>query len=205
MAEIRVSFPCGDLTLEGALHLPSGKGRLPAVVLCHPHPQYGGSMDNNVVAALASALVSRGIIAFRFNFRGVDGSGGRFDGGEGEENDVSAALDFLASRKEVDARRLAVAGYSFGARVALPVAFADDRVKAVVLVSPPADCSVLRESSKPWLIIYGSRDDFVPREGLPSLVSPQVQVKMVDGADHFWLGHESKLAQEAVFFLAGYL
>ena len=98
---VRVSFPSGDLSLEGALHV-AGATPAPAVVVCHPHPQYGGDMDNNVVLAACSALASAGITALRFNFRGVADSDGAFDQGQGEQDDVRAALAHLGSLSEVD-------------------------------------------------------------------------------------------------------
>lgn len=95
-----VSFPCGKLRLEGICYFPEGKEVFPAVVLCHPHPLYGGSMDNNVVLAVASVLVSKSIIALMFNFRGVGGSEGGYGGGVAEQEDVKAAIKWLISQSE---------------------------------------------------------------------------------------------------------
>ena len=90
MSESRITFPCGDLTLEGRLTLPDG-GAPRAAVVCHPHPMYGGSMDNNVVEAVLEALWHRQFATLRFNFRGVGRSQGRYDGGIGEISDAAAA------------------------------------------------------------------------------------------------------------------
>src|SRR3712207_4695272 len=98
-----LTIPSGDITLEGSLHLPEGKGPFPAVVVCHPHPQYGGDMHNNVVMALVDGVTRRGVAALRFNFRGVGRSGGTYDGGNGEQGDVQAALAHAASLPEIDA------------------------------------------------------------------------------------------------------
>ena len=96
MKSRRVRFPCGQLTLEGVLHEVESPSPVPAVVICHPHPLYGGDMDNNVVVAVAMGLARDGIAALRFNFRGTGDSDGAFGGGIGEREDVSAALAFLA-------------------------------------------------------------------------------------------------------------
>jgi alpha/beta superfamily hydrolase len=116
-----VRFPSGELTLVGVLHRPQGTG-LPAVAVCHPHPLYGGDMENNVVVSLCGALADAGVAALRFNFRGVGGSGGSHGGGIGERQDALAALDFLAGVAGVDGGGLGLAGYSFGALVALGAA-----------------------------------------------------------------------------------
>ena len=132
----QVSFACGSLKLEGLYYGVESAGPVPAVVVCHPHPLYGGSMRNNVTYALADALVKCGIAALLFNFRGVGRSQGSHGGGIAEQEDVRAALDWLGPGKGVDAGRLGLAGYSFGAGVAYPVGCRDERVKAIALVSP---------------------------------------------------------------------
>ena len=112
-----LTIPSGDITLEGALLTPDGDGPFAVVVVCHPHPQRGGDMHNNVVAAAVSGLLERGIAAIRFNFRGVGGSGGAHTGGEGEQNDVRAVLAHTAALPDIDADRVGLAGYSFGAGI----------------------------------------------------------------------------------------
>ena len=85
MKQTSISFSCGSISLEGLYYLPQGDGALPGVVLCHPHPLFGGSMDNNVVLAVASALVEQSIAALMFNFRGVGRSRGNFGNGIDEQ------------------------------------------------------------------------------------------------------------------------
>jgi len=122
--EEHVTFPVGDITLEGLLWAPPQAPSVGAV-LCHPHPLYGGEMRNNVVSALAEALQRAGVATLRFNFRGVGQSGGEHGGGEAEIEDVKAAVTYLLSRQAV--KTVAVAGYSFGAIVGLRAGVADPR------------------------------------------------------------------------------
>jgi alpha/beta superfamily hydrolase len=100
--ERRFYIEAGDVQLEAVLHLPDGVPPFAGVVVCHPHPRYGGDMNNNVVLAVTRALTDRGIAALRFNFRGVGGSAGSYDDGRGETEDAQHALDALASREEID-------------------------------------------------------------------------------------------------------
>ena len=211
MKRTNISFPCGSLSLEGVWQLPEGSGPFPVVVLCHPHPAYGGSMCNNVILALASTLVSKAIAAFSFNFRGVGRSGGRSGSGIDEQRDVVAAIDFVGSRREVDINNLGLAGYSFGAGVALPVAVKDERVKALALVSLPlglADIDELKSYPKPKLLICGS-DDFIASSQEMELIvqelAPPKQFELIPGADHFWWGYEEEMAEKVSSFLASFL
>jgi alpha/beta superfamily hydrolase len=201
-----VSFPCGELTLQGLCYLPDGDGVFPAVVLCHPHPLYGGSMDNNVILAVSSALVGKSTIAFMFNFRGVGGSQGSYGDGIAEQEDVKAAISWLVSQPMVDSNRLGLLGYSFGAAVALPVACIDARVKAVALVSlppGPSRASQLKGCPKPKLMVCGT-DDFVVPLDQAKLMNTEAaepkQFELISGADHFWLGYEAVLAEKVANF-----
>ena len=206
MKEAAASFPCGALTLEGAWHFPRGEGPFPAVVALHPHPLYGGDMDNNVVMAVGLALAEKGIAAFRLNFRGVGASQGSFAEGEGEREDVRAALDFVCQEPAIDAKRLGLAGYSFGAMVALPVAAAGVRVKALAVISLPLlppGLEPLKAFARPKLILAGERDQFIPVSLLGELVQglpPPLEWEVLPGADHFWWGQEKPLAQRVAAF-----
>lgn len=204
-----VMFPCGKLKLEGSCYYPDGKGKSPAVVLCHPHPIYGGSMDNNVILALASALVKKSMTAFMFNFRGVGKSQGSFGGGVDEQEDVAAALDWLVAQPEVDNSKLGVAGYSFGAAVALPEACRDPRVRALALISPAlmeqAKITQLRDCKIPKLIVSGDADDLISNEQLKLMEREAADPKrfeVVPGANHFWISHEVTLADKVVTFFS---
>ena len=94
--QLEIPGPAG--TLEGFLHLPEGDGPFPGVVVCHPHPQMGGDMNNNVVMGVCYSLFIAGIASLRFNFRGAGRSQGVYDEGRGEMDDALAALEFAASQ-----------------------------------------------------------------------------------------------------------
>jgi alpha/beta superfamily hydrolase len=206
MQETRVSFPSGELFLEGILSTPQGAGPFPAVIVCHPHPLYGGSMDNSVVYSLCETLTQASFLSFKFNFRGVGGSQGEFDQGIGEQKDVEAAISFVSTVNAVDSQRIGLAGYSAGAGFALPVGTSDARIKALVAVSPPLNMfgfEFLKSCPKPKSLISGSRDDFTPAEQslefCQNLAEPR-QCEIIEGADHFWLGYESRLATKVTAF-----
>jgi alpha/beta superfamily hydrolase len=206
MKKIRVSFSSGRLVLEGILAIPEGAGPFPAVIVCHPHPLYGGSMDNNVVNSLSETLTQASLASLKFNFRGVGGSQGEFGQGIGEQEDVEAAISFISTVKEVDSKRIGLAGYSAGAGFAFPVGFNDDRIKALVAVSPPLpmfDFDFLKNCPKPKLLISGSRDDLIPinqfLEFCRNLPEPK-ECEGIEGADHFWWGYESRLAVKVTTF-----
>jgi alpha/beta superfamily hydrolase len=190
----RLTFPCGDLSLEGALHFPAATPA-PGVVVCHPHPQYGGDMENNVVLAACQALAGRGIVALRFNFRGAGHSQGAFDQGRGEQEDVRAALAHLSELPEVDAKRVGLIGYSFGATVAAEVA--DGHLRGFALVSPPIAFGDLRvDWGCPALVLGGEQDPIAPPDRLGVVGErPGVELRVISGADHSWWGFEDELAE----------
>ena len=202
----RISFFSGGLVLEGILAIPEGAGPFPAVILCHPHPLYGGSMDNNVVNSLSETLTQASLVSFKFNFRGVGESQGEFGQGIGEQEDVEAAISFISTVKEVDSKRIGLAGYSAGAGFAFPVGFNNDRIKALAAVSPPLsmfDFDFLKSCPKPKLLISGSRDELIPidefLEFCQNLPEPK-EYESIEGADHFWWGYESRLAAKVAAF-----
>ena len=206
MKKTKVSFSSGGLFLEGILAIPEGAGPFPAVIVCHPHPLYGGSMDNNVVNSLSETLTRASLASLKFNFRGVGGSQGEFGQGIGEREDVEAAISFISTVKEVDSKRIGLAGYSAGAGFALPVGFNDDRITALAAVSPPLpmfDFDFLKSCPKPKLLISGSRDELIPAsqflEFCQNLPEPK-ECESIEGADHFWWGYESSLAAKVTAF-----
>ena len=206
MTEQRVSLPTRDgLQLEALFSRGKEKGR-GCIVLCHPHPLYGGDMYNNLVEGLQNALAQAGFSTLRFNFRGVGGSAGGYGEGVAEVGDVQAAVQFAAGEA---ADPLYLAGYSFGAYAGMRGVVGDDRVKALCLISPPVaiyDFVSLREEVRPKLIVAGKRDLICPVNDVEklflSLPQPKV-LRIVDGADHFWWGIEDEVASYVIDFLQG--
>ncbi len=206
MKRTKVSFPSGELFLEGILAIPEGTGPFPSVIVCHPHPLYGGSMDNNVVYNLSKTLTQASLVSFKFNFRGVGRSQGEYSQGTGEQEDVEAAISFISTVKKVDSKRIGLAGYSAGAGFAMPIGSNDTRIKALAAVSPPLpmfDFDFLKGCLKQKLLISGSRDDFTPTgqflELCQNLPEPK-EYESIEGADHFWWGYESSLAAKVTAF-----
>lgn len=202
--EERIRFSGSGLELEGVLHLPPGEEACPGVVVCHPHPLYGGDMWSSVVMVICQALAGASIVGFRFNFRGVGQSQGSFCDGIGEREDVTAALKMLSLSGRVDPGRIGLAGYSFGAVVAAAVAFEEQRVRALALVSPPLSVpgwEQLVSYARPKLVLSGSEDNFVSTDWLQRL-SLMGQGEVVLGADHFWGGYEDSLAARVASFFA---
>lgn len=172
-------------------------------VLLHPHPLYGGRMDNNIVSALQEACVREDMSTLRFNFRGVGGSGGSHGEGIREVDDVLGALDFVAHHQP---SRVVVIGYSFGAHVGARAAVQDDRVSAVGCVSPPVDMydfSCLHDDRRPVFLLAGDRDFVCSVEKLNELFSEISEPKVlhiVPGADHFWWGFEKDVSRYTLEF-----
>jgi alpha/beta superfamily hydrolase len=193
---MRVTFRSGALDLEGELVLPPDSGR--AAVVCHPHPQYGGDMDNSVVCAVAGALQEAGYATLRFNFRGAGGSTGVYGGGVGEIEDASSAVRFLRERSGCS--QVTLAGYSFGALVGLQAGMSMEEVDRLVAVAPPlafGEIGFLGKCTKEKLFIVGDRDQFCSLARLQDVLARMAEPKtlrVVSGADHFFIGHERRVA-----------
>jgi alpha/beta superfamily hydrolase len=186
----RIDLPVAHGMLEAILKEPANP--FAAVVVAHPHPKGGGTMDNNVVYRLARALTDAGACVLRFNFRGVGRSTGVYDHGVGEEDDARAALDFLAGRQP--GVPLWMAGFSFGARVALTVGAADPRVDKLLgvgLALKMFDYGFLGTSAKPKAIIQGADDEYGGRDAITAAVATMAEPKrlwVVDAATHLFPG-----------------
>lgn len=205
----RVRFPAEGVEpplLQGELWLPDAVGPVAGVVVAHPHPQRGGSMDNNVVMALCQGLHAAGIASLRFNFRGVGHSEGEYSGGVDERFDVLGALSFLAEQPGIAPGRVGLAGYSFGARVSLAVVAQAPQIRALLCVAPPLREPLPADGHPgcPFLVLVGDRDG-AAAEGLERYASylpdPQ-RLQVVQGTDHFWQGFESVLVDAAERFFA---
>ena len=141
MQEESVNIPSGQLKLEGLIAKPTGVASARGAVVCHPHPLYGGSMHNNVVEAILAALWKRDFATLRFNFRGVGASEGEHSGGLGEADDAKAALQFLLSQAGVAKDAAVMAGYSFGAAIAMRVGAELENVATIAAVALPVGMS----------------------------------------------------------------
>src|SRR5271165_2560141 len=206
MNEIQVSFRSGDLTLEGLLANPGGNA--PAAVVCHPHPLYGGSMFNNVVDAILTPMWHAGYATLRFNFRGVGASEGEHDGGPGEVDDAVAATAFLLAQSGVRKEGAVMAGYSFGAMVAVTAGYERAEIARIVAVALPlamADARIPDGAAKPVLLVSGDRDSYSPVAGLQELkskIGDSARLEVVAGADHFFGGREAELSRVIAAALA---
>ncbi|MGI8550812.1 MAG: alpha/beta hydrolase [Dehalococcoidia bacterium] len=200
-----LTIPNGDLSLEAMLHLPSDAEPGGLLVVCHPHPQHGGAMENNVVYALCEAALQEGLAALRFNFRGVGRSTGQYDGGNGERDDLVAVLSAATGMQTAD--RLGLAGYSFGALMAVAGCRGPVRVNALVLVSLPLQMTAgidFDGCPAGRLLLTGDNDPICPSaqlEALAGSLQPSPDCQIVEGADHSWVGYEAELRD----IVAGYL
>lgn len=186
--------------LEALLDEPAGKPRA-AVVFAHPLPTHGGTMHTKAVYQGTKGLVRAGCAVLRFNFRGVGGSDGAFDGGEGEKGDFSAALDFMAAR--YPGLPLWAAGFSFGSWIALETGAVDPRVTALIGIAPPVtkagyDFSNTKQSTKAKFFVQGEGDDICPLEDMwkfyGALPEPK-ELVVIDAADHLFDGHTTEVGE----------
>lgn len=199
MDENQVTFRSGNLTLEGLLARRDGDA--PAAVVCHPHPRYGGSMYNNVVDAILAATWQLGYATLRFNFRGVGASEGEHDGDRGEVDDAAAAIAFLLAQPGVRKDGAVMAGYSFGAMVAVSAGYERAGVSRIVAVALPLgmmEPRVPAGASKPLILVSGDSDSYSPVAALTTLqtrIGKSARLEIVKGADHFFGGHEAELSR----------
>ncbi len=187
-----VIFPGPDGRLEGRYQPAKQKGAPIAIVL-HPHPQFGGTMNNQIVYNLFYGFVNRGFAALRFNFRGVGRSQGRYDGGIGEISDAASALDFLQAVNP-NASSLWVAGYSFGAYVGMQLLMRRPEMGGFVSIAAPAshyDFGFLAPCPCNGLILHGAADELVPESSVKKLVDKlntqrgiTIDYRVMPGAGH---------------------
>lgn len=210
MALQPIRFSTDDgVSLAGELRAPLGQVRGSAV-LCHADPRRGGSKDHPILWALHNELTARGYLVLAFNFRGTMDSGGTHGGGAAEVADVRAAVG--RARQETDGPTL-VAGWSFGAAVALREAASDDRVSGLALIGfplrnaivgssrlrlqRPATLSDLSRVRRPVLFLSGEADELCPPDELAAFAStmPRAQVEILHGTDHFLWRREKEAAE----------
>ncbi len=185
-------IPAGSVQLEAQLREPK-QGLRGAVVVCHPHPVYGGTMDNRVVYRAAKAAAEAGYASLRFNFRGAGRSTGQYGHGLGEKEDAAAAIRWLESRYPT--LDLVAIGYSFGAWVGLDAGYSAPRIKALVGIGLPLnmyDFAFLLSNPKPALYIVGTNDEFCSQENLNRFANRlpfTSSLHRIEGSDHFFAGH----------------
>lgn len=188
--KVQFDSPAGQL--EGLLETPSNFAGIAAAAVCHPHPLYGGSMQNKVVVRMANAMQECGLATLRFNFRGIGRSSGAYSEGTGELEDALTALDYL--QRQRPARKLLAGGFSFGAWIALQAAARRSDINQVVAAGTPVESfnfSFLQQVRAPVAFIQGELDSF----GLPPaleqvrlLLPATSTLAIVKHADHFFTG-----------------
>ncbi len=194
-----------SLEIEGLLDPGPGER---GIVITHPHPLYGGDMSNYVVDSIARIYRENNYTTLRFNFRGAGGSGGKYDDGIGEQNDVKAALSYLS---ESGINYLGLAGYSFGAWVNAHAAKNAPAIQEMVMVSPPVafmDYSDISLNKKLKLVVTGSNDEIAPPEMINKLLpewNKDALFEIIKGADHFYSGYLSGLESVLSSYVQGSL
>ncbi len=194
---IELAGPAGKL--QALYSKPSLEPKV-AVVLCHPHPLYGGTMQNKVVYWLARVFEAQGCAVLRFNFRGVGNSQGSWDEGAGESRDVLAALNALAEKHPK--AELWLAGFSFGAYAAALASVIDQRVQHLFAIAPAVNhwsFDFLASWDKPVHVFQGCDDEIVPAEQVFAWAErmPNMNLHRFEGAGHFFPNHAEAL-QEAL-------
>ena len=204
---VSLAGPAGDIEalVETPADMPANGGAPQRfVVVCHPHPLYGGTLDNKVVYTLARACVELRVPAIRFNFRGVGASAGQYDEGRGETADALAVI--ACGRERWPGAALWLAGFSFGGAVAVRAA-AQAQPEKLVTVAPGVTRVAMEgvaSPSCPWLIVQGDADDVIEPEAVQAWAnqqSPAPTVRLLPGAGHFFHGRLHELRQIVLDFL----
>ncbi|MGD9866619.1 MAG: alpha/beta hydrolase [Hyphomicrobiales bacterium] len=207
MPEVIINGPAGRIEARYH-HEPESEG--PIALILHPHPQFGGTMNNQIVYQLYYAFVKRKFSVLRFNFRGVGRSQGLFDNGPGELSDAASALDWMQTFNP-DARTCWIAGVSFGAWISMQLLMRRPEIEGFISVAPPAnlyDFSFLAPCPSSGLMINGAADRVVPTEAVSGLVDKLktqkgvvIEHTIVPGANHFFEGKVDKLMEETEAYL----
>ena len=195
-------FPGPEGRLEGRYHPQPGKPDAPIAIVLHPHPQYGGTMNNRVVYNLHYAFHNMGFTVMRFNFRGVGRSQGEFDQGIGELSDAASALDYLQAMNP-NSKHCWVAGFSFGAWIGMQLLMRRPEITGFISVAPQAnvyDFSFLAPCPSSGLIVNGTADRVAPPKDTQNLVAKLGEQKgitvtheEIQGADHFFRDDEAHM------------
>lgn len=188
-----ITIECNNIRLEGVLGKNSDQR---AVIICHPHPLYGGNMDNPVVMTMAEAFFEKGFTTLKFNFRGTCNSTGMFDNGNGEQEDIRAVMSWLI---ENGYKEIWLSGYSFGARMNALVVSRGCEIGDHIMVSPPVGFMSFDDIEKlPFtgLVVTGANDDIAPAQLVQDhinrwQITPRYEV--IEGCDHFYSNSLDKL------------
>jgi hypothetical protein len=207
MPEVFFNGPAGRI--EGQ-YVRSPDPKAPVALVLHPHPLYGGTMNNKVVYNVYKTLFQNGFTVLRINFRGVGRSMGEYDEGVGEMTDAATALDWLQVNHQLSNVNL-IAGFSFGAWIAMQLIMRRPEITNFIAVSPPVntyDFSFLSPCPIPGLIVQGDKDSVVSEEAVHELVQRlskqkniKVDYRMIAGADHFFRDTINVLNQEVSDYL----
>ena len=195
-----------SFVLEGILHEPTRVERAPVIVLCHPQPA-SSDMHDALTANLARRLASAGMVALRFNFRGVGHSQGQQTDGRLEPLDLAGAIDVVLTRPGVNAAKVCVVGHSFGAYIALLYAPFDPRVRTLVAISLPlfrAASGFPKPFERPKLFVTGEFDEICPLYKLEPFVEQQQGpkgIKVITGARHLMRGYEEATVNTIVKYV----
>jgi alpha/beta superfamily hydrolase len=198
-----IDGPAGKL--EALLEEPEDQEPRHAVLVCHPHPQHGGTMHNKVVYRIARGLRRAGSVVLRFNYRGVNLSAGKYDNGIGETEDARAALGVLRSR--YPALPFSLAGFSFGSRVILRLGCATPGVSRLIAVGFPAnlpDSQAVGQCPVPRVFVASTHDEFsaVPAmEAYFAALQGPKELIWIEAPDHFFSGALDEF-ENAIFQLA---
>lgn len=208
VATEKLFIPNSEIKLE-AEFFQSKSGKLkPIVLICHPHPQFGGNMYNNVVSGVFNKLIENDLSCLRFNFRGVGGSTGSHSDGTGELSDVHACVDYLIKKSF---ERIIICGYSYGAAIGCSAVNYSEKIIGFISISFPWGFMGIykkkSQTSKPKLFIQGNRDDVAQfdhfQENYEFYLDPKKR-KIIDGADHFYWGYEEQVVEEVLNFLSDF-
>lgn len=200
-----IDGPAGRL--EAILELSAEQIPVGSVVVCHPHPQHGGTMHNKVAHTLARAFVHAGFSALRFNFRGTEYSDGEFDAGTGELEDALAAINWLRARNPQ--LPLWIAGFSFGAAIAIKAAMATE-VDGLISVAPAINrfaSGLPSQPECPWLIVQGDQDELVDVDEIVAWInglSPGPELLIIPDGEHFFHGRLVELREAVTEFIEEY-
>lgn len=207
MAEVIFTGPAGRIEARYH-HVPEITA--PIAIILHPHPQFGGTMNNQIVYQLYYSFVRRNFSVLRFNFRGVGRSQGLFDNGAGELSDAAAALDWMQGYN-LEPKHCWIAGVSFGAWISMQLLMRRPEVEGFISVAPPAnlyDFSFLAPCPSSGLMINGSEDRVVSTEAVAQLVERLktqkgviIDHQIVPKANHFFENHVDELMRHIDAYL----